>query len=165
MTERDQEELFLSPESGRTSQWRWPLSGDQKETFRGAGAGQDVWGLGLRLMLSWSTGFFAGVPRCPPSGVPKVLGPEEKLQEQEGAVVVWATGRASRRKRQTGLGRARDSGRNSPAHPQPQGTVALRMPTMCRQRATSSPVRPSELAPEARLQIPFIHSFITLKTC
>lgn len=35
--------------------------------------------LGLRLTLSWSTGFFAGVPRCPPSGVPKVLGPEDKL--------------------------------------------------------------------------------------
>ena len=98
MTERDQEELFLSPESGRTSQWRWPLSGDQKETFRSAGAGQDVWGLGLRLTLSWNTGFFAGVPRCPPSGVPKVLGPEEKLQEQKRAVVVWATGRVSRRK-------------------------------------------------------------------
>lgn len=35
--------------------------------------------LGPRLSLSWSTGFFVGVPRCPPSGVPKVLGPEDKL--------------------------------------------------------------------------------------
>lgn len=79
MTERDQEELFLSPESGRTSQWRWPLSQDQKETFCGAGAGRTFGALGLHLMLSWNTGFFAGVPRCPPSEVPKVLGPEEKL--------------------------------------------------------------------------------------
>ena len=56
VAERDQEELFLSPESGE------PLSGgglwsrDQKETFCGAGAGQDVWGLGptpLALMEHW----------------------------------------------------------------------------------------------------------------
>lgn len=51
MTERDQEELFLSPESGRTSQWRWPLSGHQKETFCGAGAGRTSGALGLYLTL------------------------------------------------------------------------------------------------------------------
>lgn len=96
---------------------------------------------GLGLTRLRSTGFSAGVPRCPPRGAPRVLGPEKQLQGQEEAV----PGRGQQeRAQQTGLGRAGPRQEHSCSSAAVR-TGAIRTPTTRRERATCAPVTSDHL--------------------
>lgn len=74
MAERDQEELFVTRVRSLSVEVA-SGAGTRKRPSVVLEPGRMSGGLRPALTLSWSTGLFAGVPRCPPSGVPKVLGP------------------------------------------------------------------------------------------
>lgn len=150
----------MSPELGRTSQWRWPLSGDQKEIFCGAGVGQDVQGLGPRphtLTEHWL------LSRCPQ--VSSQLGAQGPRPIKEAP----RTGGGS-----AGAGSAGEGAADRPRKGQrAAGTFMLirsregLLLSECllsagkELRAHPSPLTVCQLAPEARdSQTPFTHSFI-----